>query len=353
MIGIGIIGGGRISGAHAAAAQALPETRLAGIAEVDAERRAAVAERYGCPTFAGAAELLADPGVDAAVIALPHWLHCEAALAALAMGKHVLLEKPMAMTVEECDRIIAAGQAAGRVVMVGHHHHYVPVNLEAQRLMRAGEIGNLVLASDTWYKPFYSDPRPPWFLDAAKGGGMWPMNGAHMIDRLTFFLGSDVLAVKACVGNPIYGHPATDMGIAFLQFAGGVCATIMHAGYRDGVMRFEGEITGTEGQIRVGGRQLWRSRNGEWAELPVPAPEIPCRPGATAPSAPFGLEMTDFARAIWDGIPPGVTGEYGRQIVRVLTACEQASKTGREVRLDEASATVPDSSFTPRAASND
>jgi predicted dehydrogenase len=352
MIGIGIIGGGRISGAHAATAQALAGTRLAGIAEVDAERRARIGERFGCPTFADAAGLLADPGVDAVVIALPHWLHCEVALQALAAGRHVLLEKPMAMTVAECDRIIVAGRAAQRVVMVGHHHHYVPVNREAQRLIRAGEIGNLVLATDTWYKPFYSDPRPPWFLDAAKGGGMWPMNGSHMIDRLTFFLGSDVVAVKACVGNPIFGHPATDMGIAFLQFASGVCATIMHAGYRDGVMRFEGEITGTEGQLRFGGRQLWRSRDGEWAELPVPAPEIPCRPGATAPSAAFGLELADFARAICDGEPPGVTAEYGRQIVRVLTACELSSETGREVRLDQDGPALPNSIFTQSAASN-
>src|SRR5439155_27132637 len=128
--------------------------------------------------------------------------------------------------------------------------------------------------------------------------------------------------------------------------------TIMHAGYRDGVMRFEGEITGTEGQLRFGGRQLWRSREGEWAELPVPPPEIPCPPGAAAHSAAFGLEMADFARAIREGVPPGVTAEYGRQIVRVLTACERSSETGREVRLDEEAAPVPNSIFTPPAASN-
>ncbi len=334
MIGIGIIGGGRICGAHARTALALAGTRLAGIAETDGERRAALAERYDCPIHASAEGLLASAEVDAVVIALPHWLHCEVALSALGAGNHVLLEKPMAMTVEECDRMIDAAQERGLTLMVGHHHHYVPVNIEARRLIETGAIGNLVLATDTWYKPFYSDPRPPWFLDATKGGGMWPMNGSHMIDRLTYFSGGRVAAVKARVGNPILGLPTTDMGVAFLQFASGLCATITHAGYRDGVQRFEAELTGTEGQLRVGGRQLWRSVEGAWTEVAVPAPEIAVKPGAEAPSAAFGLEIQDFAAAIRDRRLPGVTGEYAREVVRVLNACEESSRTGREVRLD-------------------
>ena len=131
----------------------------------------------------------------------------------------------------------------------------------------------------------------------AQGGGMWPMNGSHMIDRLTFFFDSRIVAVKACVGSPFYGHSATDMGVAFLQFESGACATIMHAGYRDGVMRFEAEITGTEGQLRLTGRQLWRSREGAWAELPVPLPDTGL-PEGWAASAAFVLELRDFAGAI-------------------------------------------------------
>ena len=114
MLGIGIIGGGRIAGAHARAILALPGTRLAGIAEVDPARRERLAEQYSCPLYAAAEALLASEDVDAVVIALPHWLHCDATVAALQAGRHVLLEKPMAMTVDECDRMIAAARAAGR-----------------------------------------------------------------------------------------------------------------------------------------------------------------------------------------------------------------------------------------------
>src|SRR4029077_20183802 len=170
-----------------------------------ASRRERAANLYSCPVHVELDALLADPGVDAVVVALPHWLHCDGRVHAPRPEKHAPVEKPMAMTVAECDEMIAAARVAGRVLMVGHHHHFVPVNLETRRLILGGEIGTVVMATDTWYKSFYSDERPPWFLDAGKGGGMWPMNGAHMIDRLTYFLGSRVASVKARVGNPIYG----------------------------------------------------------------------------------------------------------------------------------------------------
>ena len=334
MIGIGIIGAGRICGAHAAAALALPETRLAGIAEIDAERLAKATERFGCPGFADYREMLASPDVDAVVIALPHWLHHEVSVAASDAGKHVLLEKPMAMTVAECDAMNAAADRSGARLMVAHSQHFFPVNLQARQLLADGVIGDVVMATDTWYKPFHEGVRPPWFMEAGQGGGMWPMNGSHMIDRLTYFLGSDVTAVKAKVGNPIFGYAATDMGAAFLDFASGISAQIMHAGYRDGVQRFEAEFTGTQAQLRVGGRELWIGREGKWQDVPVESPVMTLRDDATLASPTFALQMREFALAITEGREPAVSGRYGRQVVRVLEACEESSRTGREVRLD-------------------
>src|SRR5438067_13586414 len=118
MIGIGIIGAGRISGAHARAIAAVDETRLVAIAEVDAGRRQRAAEVYNAAVYGDVGAVLEDPGVDAVVVALPHWLHCDVTAAALAAGKHVLVEKPMAMTLAECDEMIAAGRSAHRVLMI-------------------------------------------------------------------------------------------------------------------------------------------------------------------------------------------------------------------------------------------
>ena len=113
----------------------------------------------------------------------------------------------MAMTVAECDAMIAAADRSGKTLMIAHSQQFFPVNETVRAMIAAGEIGRIVFATDTWYKPFYADPRPPWFLDAAKGGGMWPMNGPHLIDRMTMFIGSHVVAVKAMVGTHFVDVP--------------------------------------------------------------------------------------------------------------------------------------------------
>lgn len=338
---IGIIGTGRISGAHASAAQALAGVELAGCAEVDPARREKFTERFGCPGCASSEELLTRPDVDAVVVALPHFLHSDVTIAALQAGKHVLLEKPMAMTVAECDAMIAAAERTGRTLMVAHSQHFFPVNEAVRALLAGGAIGSIVFATDTWYKPFYADPRPAWFLDVRQGGGMWPMNGSHMIDRMMMFIGSPVVAVKAMVGTYFVDVPATDTGIALLQFENGVHATIQHCGYQLGqaVERFEGEITGTAGQLRFTTQKLHRCHDGKYEEVPVTTslpllkPDWPAdrRPGAT-----FTNQLAAFAAAIRTGQEPAVSARYGREIVRVLEACEESARQGREVRLDKA-----------------
>jgi predicted dehydrogenase len=338
MIGIGVIGAGRICPAHAGAASALPETRLVGIADSDTSRAQAAGERFDVPAFGDWKDLLQADGLDAVVIGLPHFLHLSATLDALAAGKHVLIEKPMALDAAECDRILAAARAAGRQVMVAHSQHYFPANREARRLIAAGEFGDIVLATDTWYKPFHEGVRPAWFLDDACGGGMWSMNGAHMIDRLMFLLQSPVVSVRARIGNPIFGL-STDAAIAFLEFASGVCATIQHAGYREGVNRFEAEFTGTQAQLKLtgdrgGGDVLWIGRGGRWNDHAVPPLRVEARPGATLSSPIFAAQLQDFARALLSGNEMPIPGDYGREVVAVMDACLRSSRENCEVRLD-------------------
>ncbi len=337
MLGIGIIGGGRVCGAHAVAARALRATHLAAVAEVDPERRVKAEQEYECRGYANYDALLQDPAVQAVVIGLPHFLHLPAAVASLRAGKHVLIEKPMAMTVDECDAILSAARTTGATLMIGHSQHFFPANQAAQKLLADGGIGRPVMATDTWNKPFWEGVRPPWFLEDSKGGGMWPMNGSHMIDRVKLLLGGEVVSVKARVGNPIHGV-STDMGLAFLQFDTGVGAVLHHVGYKDGVNRFGAEITGTEAQLRVsgdrgGGNPLLISRGGAWVELPVAALALDLKDGVTDVGGAFVAQMQEFAAAIAEQRPPSVTGEWGREVVRILTACEESSRTGRDVDL--------------------
>ncbi len=122
-------------------------------------------------------------------------MHEPATVAAAAAGKHVFLEKRMADTLDECDRIIEAVDRAGIHLLVAHSQRYFASTVRAREIVQGGSIGEPIFATDTWYKPFGVAARLPWFLDRATGGGIWLMNGALMIDRTCWVLDSAVESV--------------------------------------------------------------------------------------------------------------------------------------------------------------
>ncbi len=323
--GVGIIGASRVSGGHAAAVAAVPETQLVAIAEPDAQRREQFAHNKPCTAYASHAELLADPRVDIVMIGLPHYLHTEVAVAACEAGKHVFLEKPMAMTVADCDAISAAAENAGVKLLVAHTEHFVPAGLAARQLIEDGRLGTVVFATDTWYRTFDLAFRPPWFLNRAEGGGgMWYMNGVHMLDRLTWLIGSPIMAVRAWVSNPMVGQNTDDTGLAWLDFANGTHATLHHTGYpQEGPERNEVEIIGTQARMRVATRddRLWLSEGTRYVEQPVSGKDS------------FELELAGLIHSIETDTPPPVDGLWGRYIVAVALACEESSRTGEVVHI--------------------
>ena len=327
--GVGIIGASRVSGGHAQAIAAVPQTRLAAIAEPDAPRREQFAREHPCAAYADHTDLLADPDIDIVVIGLPHYLHTEVTLAACNAGKHVFLEKPMAMTVADCDAIIDSAAAAGIKLLVAHTEHFLPAGLAAKRLIQDGALGTIVFATDTWLRTFDLASRPPWFLNRAEGGGgMWYMNGVHMLDRLTWLIGSPITAVRAWVSNPMVGQNADDTGLAWLDFANGVHATLHHSGYpQAGPERNEVEIIGTRANVRVATRddRLWLSEGTRYVEQPLAA-------GQDFAGA-FALELSGLVRAIETDSTPPVDGRWGRYIVAVALACEESTHSGAVVHI--------------------
>lgn len=325
MLGVGIIGGGRVAPGHARAVKNnADKVTLKAVAESNEERRMKRQQEWVCDGYADYRVMLEREDVNIVILCLPHHLHAPVALTAIEAGKHVFIEKPMALTLEDCDAMIEAARKRGVKLGVGHHHCFTPVNVKAKALIDSGKIGRVIMATDTWHKQFF-DPaagqRPPWFLERESGGGIVWMNGPHLINRMMFFTGSDVVAVKAYVGSPFFGFSAQDAAMALLHFANGVYATIISTGHKTGVTRFEGEITGTEGMLKVGSR-LWVSNAEEQYD------EVPVEPYNT-----FDRQLRAFVESIEQNIPPPVSGEYGRKIVQVMRACEESSRTGREVVL--------------------
>lgn len=331
-LGVLIVGAGRVSAAHARAVADTPGARLVAVADVDGGRADSFAEKWGCQAYRDYAEALAHPDVQIVTIALPHHLHERATIDACSAGKHVFIEKPMADTVEECDRMIAAAEQAGVQLFVAHTQRYFASTIKVREILQSGQLGRPIFATDTWYKAFAIETRPPWFLDRARGGGMWLMNGAHMIDRTCWVLDADVESVKAQIGNPFHGAAADDANIAFLALRNGQSATIMHTGYQArGVDKCEVEIACTNGMLKFDSYSGWIQVDRDGAYEPVEVTR----------HDPFTAEMRNFVGAIQGRERLGVTPTWGRHIVEVLLACEESSRTGREVRIASRGVAIP------------
>ncbi len=321
--GIAIIGAGRVARAHLRAVQATPGTRLVAIADTDLARAQALAAECGALAVPDYRDLLRRDDVQIVMIGLPHFLHAPVTIEACQAGKHVFLEKPMALSVAECDAMIAAAERAGVRLFVAHTQRFFASTIRARDLVVCGRIGQVVAATDTWYKPFGLESRPAWFLDRRLGGGMWLMNGSHMVDRVGWVLDSRVRAVRAWIGNKIFGLAADDTAVAFLELASGVPVTLVHAGYRQGVERCAVEILGTEGMLTFDSYSnlLAVSEDGQYRPIPVERHD------------PFARELQAFVESLRTGGPLPVPVEWARHIVEVLCACEESSRCGREVVL--------------------
>ena len=250
-LGVAIFGAGRAGAGHARAISQTNGARLVAVFDVDRERADAFAETHGCLAFTDSDAVLRRDDVQLVMVALPNFLHEQATVEAASARRHVFLEKPMADTIEECDRMLAAVERAGIHLLVAHSQRYFASTIRAREILHSGDIGAPVFATDTWYKNFGVDIRLPWFLDRATGGGMWLMNGAHMIDRTCWVLDTEVESVRAWIGSPFHHLPADDANMVFLKLRNGQHATIVHAGYKTrGVDKCEVEIPCTNGFLR-------------------------------------------------------------------------------------------------------
>ena len=328
MHGVGIIGAGSVSTGHLRAVAALESTHLRAVADIDAERLARVCAEHGCQGYASYEDLLADEEVALVIVCLPHGLHCEVTVAALEAGKHVLVEKPMAVNVEQCDAVIAAAQRTGNQLSVGHMHRFSPANRVVKKLLREQAVGDLVCLCDEAYRPFNPN-RSPWYLDKATHGGLWYQNGIHLIDRSCWWTGSRVVAVKALIDSRFFEFSADDVAMALLQFENGVYSTLIHVWWRTGGRRYSTEFVCTDGMLQLrrgiesGRNDLFIGRDGDWEQVEV----IEDHDTTTR-------QLGAFVEAIDAGREPPVTAEYARHLVAVLTACMESSRLGREVVIE-------------------
>jgi predicted dehydrogenase len=311
---VGLIGCGDYGQVHARTYQRDPRTELVALWSPREGKRLENARRFGCRAASDWREIVEDPRLDCVSIATPDDSHANYAIAALRAGKHVLVEKPMATTVAECEAMIAARDAGRVKLMVNYHNRWYPAFAEARRVIRAGEIGapvsaNLVLSNTL-----------AWVLGSMKwghrSGPEWFLM-SHIADLAFWLLGDAPVSVFAAAAEGVLkskGMATRDVVKATLIMRGGSMvhlesSWILPSAWRNPVNEMWVSIQGASGRIDVSADQ---------ENITVTAQEY---------RTPFVLlalteepPIRDFITCVRDGLPAPVTGEEGLLATRAIEA---------------------------------
>ncbi len=334
----GILGTGRIVSKYAEAFRHVRGAELMAIASRDGDRSRAVAAQYGIRRAqAGYDELLKDPEVDAVINALHNGLHCEWTCRALAAGKHVLCEKPLACSYAEAEQMFAAAHQHRRWLLEGFMYRFHPQMIEAQRLVADGAIGRVVhiRAARTSYSRERDNPR--YWKDA--GGGALLDVGCYGVNLCRLFANAEPVRVWASADfDKATGVDLTTTGL--LEFPGNVTAHIVSS--MNAEPTYAAEITGTAGRLGIPHPwsppswpvELELTRQFQTETIRIKPPALPGHP-----LAQFILEFEHFADCIRQDraptFPPATDAERDALgNARVLDALAESARSQQPVNLD-------------------
>jgi UDP-N-acetyl-2-amino-2-deoxyglucuronate dehydrogenase len=258
-IRFGLIGCGRVAPRHASAVQELPNANLVAVADLIESRVQRYASEYGAEAFLDYRNLLEQKDIDIVNICTPSGTHTQIAIDAMQAGKHVIVEKPIALSLEDADRMITTAKVEGVKLCVVLQNRYNQPIIDLRQIVDEGRIGKLLLGNATvrWYRPqeYYEDG---WHGTLSMDGGALMNQSIHHIDALQWFMG-EVQSVFAFTGTLAHFMEAEDTGVAVIRFKSGGLgvvegSTITYPQNLEGSLALFGE----KGSVKVGGTALNR-----------------------------------------------------------------------------------------------
>jgi phthalate 4,5-cis-dihydrodiol dehydrogenase len=208
-----------------------PRVKLVAAADTRAEARQRFAADFGAKSYATVEELCADPEVEAVYVATPHQYHAPHAVLGAQHGKHLLIEKPIALTLDECTTIVDAARHARVQLVVGHSHSFNAPVARLRGLIESGDFGAVRMINAIDYTDYLYRPRRPEELDTAQGGGAVFNQAAHQVDIVRLVGGGRVASVRAATGAWDPSRPTEGAYAALLTFADGAFASLTYSGY--------------------------------------------------------------------------------------------------------------------------
>ena len=375
---IGVAGLGRAFSAMLPTFMADPRVALVAAADPRAQARERFAAEFAAKAYAGVEDLCADPAVEVVYVATPHQFHAAHGVLAAAHGKHLLIEKPLALTLEDCDAVIAAANRAGVRLVVGHSHSFDAPILRLRALINSGAFGPVRMITAFNYTDYLYRPRRPEELDTAQGGGAVFNQAAHQVDIVRLIGGGRVKTVRAATGAWDQARPTEGAYAALLTFADGAFASLVYSGYgRFDSDEFSGAV-GEMGQPKTPYAGAGRPRFASTAEeaafkaarnyggadyrpppaatahqhfgtlvvscdkadlRPLPTGVMIYQDGAARldplppPKVPRGEVIDEIHSAVVDNQPPLHDGSWAAATLEVVLAMLRSARDGREVAL--------------------
>ena len=305
----GIVGAGIIATSHKRALQGNSNCELVAVCDIVAEKAEQIAEGTNARMYTDYKEMQEAEQLDAVILNLPHFLHKEVSIYFLERRIAVLVEKPMANSVEECDAMIEASKQSKTPLAVGHVQRYFVCYRKLKELMAAGTLGKLCLMTETRNVNYFDPKRPRWFLNKKQAGGGIVMNyGAHTLDKMFYTTGLSVESVTAAGQNFLTDDDVEASAQIFLKLSGGVSAAFTYCGCHV-PSQYETYFYFTEGVAYIrGGSELWISERGgalEKIELDYDKDY-------------FVPQLEEFLKLMDGEESEAVTPEYGREVISVL-----------------------------------
>lgn len=337
VVRVALVGCGRISGSHVSAIDRIDGLELVAVADVETQRATALAQDRGIPAFRTLDELLAEVECDVVTVCTPSGLHPSHGIVAARAGKHVVTEKPMAISLADADALVQACDAAGVHLFVVKQNRLNPPIQLLRRAVDKARFGRIYLANTTvrW-------TRPQEYYDAAPWRGTWEFDGgaimnqaSHYVDLMQWLVGpvESVVAKTATLARRI---ETEDTGIAVLRFRSGALGVI-EVTVLTYPRNFEGSITilGEKGTVKIGGTAVNRVEQWQFSDYDDDDKLIDA--ANTSPPTVYGFGHEGYYRnvlAVLRGeAKPGTDGREGRKSLELILGIYESAKTGREVPL--------------------
>ena len=342
-IRVGIIGCGKIAQVrHIPEYLANPNAEICGFYDINLARAEELARKYGAKAYPTYEALLADPSIDAVSVCAANHVHAEISIAALKAGKHVLCEKPMAISLEECEAMVAAARESGKYLMIGQNQRLAKAHIKARELIAQGAIGKVLTfrtifghgGPETWS----IDPgKNVWFFDKTKAAmGAMADLGIHKTDMIQYVLGSKIVKTQAVL-TTLDKRDATggligvdDNAICIYQMENGVIGTMTASWTYYAAEDNTTVIYGTKGELRLYDDPKYSVQqiNADGTRIDYQIDQIQTNDNQTASGV---IDL--FVKSLVDNTPPEISGESVLHAMKAVFASIESSATGRAVEV--------------------